>query len=149
MAAQLGVTAAAVSKRENNYTLPDILMLCTLADYFEVTTDALLGRNPQVKLAIIAAETPELGRAIAEIAARNGIVAQDIYKSFEEAKVAAQAQENLYRLLAGYKSGKYTVDSDGMRAVVSVSQEEEKFLEAMARSIEKYLDLQGKKIENK
>ena len=44
MAAELGVTAAAVSKWENDYTLPDILMLCAIADYFQVTTDELLGR---------------------------------------------------------------------------------------------------------
>ena len=45
LAAELGVTAAAVSKWENGYTLPDILMLCALADFFEATTDDLLGRN--------------------------------------------------------------------------------------------------------
>lgn len=44
MAAELGVTAAAVSKWENGYTLPDILMLCAIADYFQVTTDELLNR---------------------------------------------------------------------------------------------------------
>ena len=43
LAAELGVTAAAVSKWEKGYTLPDILMLCALADYFTVTTDELLG----------------------------------------------------------------------------------------------------------
>ena len=44
LAAELGVTAAAVSKWENDYTLPDIPMLCAIADYFQVTTDELLGR---------------------------------------------------------------------------------------------------------
>ena len=57
MAAQLGVTAAAVSKWENDYTLPDILMLCALADYFQVTTDELLGRNPVPEQAIIVARS--------------------------------------------------------------------------------------------
>ena len=38
LAAELGVTAAAVSKWENNYSLPDILMLCALADFFQVCT---------------------------------------------------------------------------------------------------------------
>ena len=45
MASELGVTAAAVSKWENDYTLPDIPMLCAIADYFQVTTDELLGAN--------------------------------------------------------------------------------------------------------
>ena len=34
LAAEMGVTVGAVSKWENNLTLPDILMLCSLADYF-------------------------------------------------------------------------------------------------------------------
>ena len=45
LAAEMGVTVGAVSKWENDITLPDILMLCNLADYFQVTTDELLGRN--------------------------------------------------------------------------------------------------------
>lgn len=44
LAAEMGVTVGAVSKWENGMTLPDIQMLCSLADYFEVTTDELLGR---------------------------------------------------------------------------------------------------------
>ncbi|MCI9335808.1 MAG: response regulator [Lachnospiraceae bacterium] len=44
LAAELGVTVGAVSKWENNMTLPDVQMLCCLADYFKVTTDKLLGR---------------------------------------------------------------------------------------------------------
>ena len=49
MAAQLGVTAAAVSKWENDYTLPDIPMLCAIADYFQVTTDELLSRAKDIQ----------------------------------------------------------------------------------------------------
>ena len=45
LAAEMGVTVGAVSKWENDMTLPDIQMLCSLADYFEVTTDELLGRS--------------------------------------------------------------------------------------------------------
>ena len=63
LAAELGVTAAAVSKWEHGYTLPDILMLCALADYFEVTTDEMLGRSPNIKYAVVAVSAPELGEA--------------------------------------------------------------------------------------
>jgi len=45
LAAEMGVTVGAVSKWENDITLPDILMLCSLADFFRVTTDELLGRS--------------------------------------------------------------------------------------------------------
>ena len=57
LAAQLGVTAAAVSKWENNYSLPDLLILCALADFFDVTTDELLGREKENTYAMIAASS--------------------------------------------------------------------------------------------
>ncbi len=47
LAAEMGVTVGAVSKWENSITLPDILMLCSLADYFRVSADELLGRKNQ------------------------------------------------------------------------------------------------------
>lgn len=45
LAAEMGVTVGAVSKWEHSTTMPDILMLCSLADYFQVSTDELLGRT--------------------------------------------------------------------------------------------------------
>lgn len=47
MAEQLGVTAQAVSKWENDQSCPDITMLPRLAELFGMTTDELLGREPQ------------------------------------------------------------------------------------------------------
>ncbi|MCM1056298.1 MAG: response regulator [Firmicutes bacterium] len=44
LAAEMGVTVGAVSKWETGSTLPDITMLCALADFFQVTTDELLDR---------------------------------------------------------------------------------------------------------
>lgn len=44
LAEEMGVTVGAVSKWESGATLPDVQMLCSLADYFDVTTDKLLGR---------------------------------------------------------------------------------------------------------
>ena len=49
LAEQLGVTAQAVSKWENDQSCPDITMLPRLADLFGITTDELLGRpQPEV-----------------------------------------------------------------------------------------------------
>ncbi len=45
LAEQLGVTAQAVSKWENNQSCPDITILPRLAEIFGVTTDELLGHN--------------------------------------------------------------------------------------------------------
>ena len=47
LAEQLGVTAQAVSKWENDQSCPDITMLPRLAEIFGTTTDALLGRETQ------------------------------------------------------------------------------------------------------
>jgi len=86
LAAQLGVTAAAVSKWENGYTLPDILMLCALADFFAVTTDELLGRAKETKYAVIAAQTQELGEKIKALAMNYGISIRNIYTTYPEAR---------------------------------------------------------------
>ena len=55
LAAELGVTAAAVSKWEKGNTLPDVLMVCAIADFFGVTTDELLGRARSLKKLVIMA----------------------------------------------------------------------------------------------
>lgn len=102
MAAELGVTAAAVSKWENGYTLPDILMLCALADYFQVTTDELLGRAKEPKYAVIAAETQALGLKIAESAKSHGMIVHGIYGKFEDAHRAAREHREITHILAGY-----------------------------------------------
>ena len=85
LAAELGVTAAAVSKWENGYTLPDILMLCALADYFAITTDELLGRAREWKYAVIAAQTVELGKQIQALARNYGIYTKAIYTDYGDA----------------------------------------------------------------
>ena len=83
IAAELGVTAAAVSKWENSYTLPDVLMLCALADYFQVTTDELLGRNVPRKRAIVVAENEELGQKIINLAAKYNIKVCAVFTDHE------------------------------------------------------------------
>lgn len=92
LAAELGVTAAAVSKWENGYTLPDVLMLCALADYFQVATDALLGRTVPHKRAIVVAENEELGRKIVELAEKYQIQTHAVFTDY--ASGAAFEAEN-------------------------------------------------------
>lgn len=61
LAEQLGVTAQAVSKWENDQACPDITILPKLAEIFGVTTDELLGISPAEKVhtAEIIEEDPE------------------------------------------------------------------------------------------
>lgn len=84
IAAELGVTATAVSKWENNYTLPDIMMLCALADYFQVTTDELLGRNISQSNAIIISKTKELGKSIAKLTEKYNIQSYAILTDYAD-----------------------------------------------------------------
>ena len=48
LAQALGLTPAAVSKWETGQTLPDVTLLCPLAEALGITTDELLGFNPDV-----------------------------------------------------------------------------------------------------
>jgi len=52
LAAEMGVSIAAVSKWETGNSMPDIIMLCALADFFKVTTDELLGRSKMEEFVI-------------------------------------------------------------------------------------------------
>ena len=85
MAAELGVTAAAVSKWENDYTLPDILMLCAIADYFQVTTDELLGRKHTTKKAMLVTQNPEIMEKLPVLAKRYNITVTDIQYGYADA----------------------------------------------------------------
>ena len=138
LAAALGVTAAAVSKWENNYTLPDVLMLSALADYFTVTTDELLGRAKTLTFAVIAAETPVLGQKAAAIAREYGIVARSIHTDYEEAKAATAEDEMVKYLIACYTSGFYGDCVDGT-CLVSVAPTETEILAGLRYVLENCL----------
>ena len=56
LAEQLGVTAQAVSKWENDQSCPDIAMLPKLAEIFGISVDALLGIAPQQSETAVEAE---------------------------------------------------------------------------------------------
>lgn len=107
MAAELGVTAAAVSKWENNYTLPDIMMLCALADFFAVTTDELLGRMSKQGLAVIAADSKELGEKIQMLAAQFGLETAEIYGNTQEAVAAVASNDLVTHLLVAFHGSNY------------------------------------------
>lgn len=123
LAAELGVTAAAVSKWENGYTLPDILMLCALADFFQVTTDELLGRCIKWEYAVIAAQTMELGHQIADIAKEYGIMARGVFTDFAEAADAGHLDSTVRYILAGFYNGFYGDESgeESLECIASVS----------------------------
>jgi len=128
LAAELGVTAAAVSKWENGYTLPDILMLCALADYFQVTTDELLGRNRKAMYAVIVTENHQLGDRIKALAEDYGFITVGIYTDREEAMAAALENEKVKYILAGMYQGGFFDDSP-LQKLVSVSPTDDEIID--------------------
>lgn len=103
LAAELGVTAAAVSKWENNYTLPDVIMLCALADFFQVTTDALLGRDPKPFCAAIATSSLPLADQIRELLEKHSFLVKHIvYGSFEDAMKVINADKSVTHLFVSF-----------------------------------------------
>lgn len=72
LAAELGVSVAAVSKWETGNSIPDILMLCSIADFFDVSTDELLGRAKNKKKVIIADDVKFLRDTLSKILCENG-----------------------------------------------------------------------------
>lgn len=52
LAAELGVTKQCVSNWENDNIQPSVEMLVKIADYFEVSTDELLGRSRENTLSL-------------------------------------------------------------------------------------------------
>lgn len=125
LAAELGVTAAAVSKWEHGYTLPDIMMLGALADYFEVTTDALLGRYPNAKYAVILAENLPLGEKIEVLAKENGFESCGIFTEKAQALAAAKKDARITYLIAGVYQTGFFDDSPLQKIASSHSTDEE------------------------
>ena len=131
LAAELGVTAAAVSKWENNYTLPDILMLCALADYFQVTTDELLGRKPKPLCAAVATDSLPLLDPIEHFLREHGFpVKHKIFSSYAEALEIVKNDSSVTHLFVSYKDPdlKYENNSTDARIVASHADTVERIL---------------------
>lgn len=72
LASEMGVSVAAVSKWETGNSLPDILMLCSIADFFNVSTDELLGRTKRKKKVIIVDDIEFIRDSLKRILIENG-----------------------------------------------------------------------------
>lgn len=102
LSGELGVTAAAISKWEKDYTMPDVLMLNALADYFHVSTDELLGRKEYLKKVVIAASSRNFARKVEVIARQYGYITVGICETYEEALLIAEDENDIsYILLSG------------------------------------------------
>ena len=103
LAAELGVTAAAVSKWENNYTLPDILMLCALADYFGITADELLGRKQPAQFALLVTQSDDLAEQISQLIRKHGFSVSARFTAYRPALDYALAREDCRHIFIGLR----------------------------------------------
>lgn len=72
LASQMGVSIAAVSKWETGNSIPDVFMLCAIADYFNVSTDELLGRIKNKIKAIVVDDSDFIRDSLKRILSENG-----------------------------------------------------------------------------
>lgn len=72
LASEMGVSIAAVSKWETGNSIPDILMLCSIADFFNVSTDELLGRTKNKKKVIVVDDVEFVRDSLKRILSENG-----------------------------------------------------------------------------
>ena len=142
LAAELGVTAAAVSKWENGYTLPDILMLCALADFFHVTADELLGRTPAAATAVIVCDPLELGTSVQELLAQHQIAVKEFHAGFRDGMdVAAKdrAITHFFYVYVGAEIQEVTFRDarEDVTCYFSNGDTAEEALESLRRALEK------------
>lgn len=139
LAADLGVTAAAVSKWENGYTLPDILMLCALADHFSVSTDALLGRNVNSKCAVILADDLALGEKMADLVKKFHFDNHGIFTDKAAALAAAEEDPRIDYLIVGAYNGDF-LDDCPLQKIVSCHPSDDEVLSGLRWALENCMD---------
>jgi two-component system, chemotaxis family, chemotaxis protein CheY len=72
LASEVGVSVAAVSKWETGNSVPEILMICSIADFFDVSTDELLGRTKTKKKVIVVDDAEFVRDSLKRILSENG-----------------------------------------------------------------------------
>ncbi len=92
LAGELGVSTAAVSKWENNASLPDLGMLCSVADYFQVTTDSLLGREGRLDF-FVADDSDFMCETLKELIEKEGYICGGIFHDGESLLEAVKERQ--------------------------------------------------------
>ena len=95
----MGVSIAAVSKWETGNSIPDIIMLCSLADFFKISTDELLGRDRLKKKAVIADDVEFIRDTLRKILEENQYeIIGEADDGMELMRILSQASADLVML---------------------------------------------------
>ena len=143
LAAELGVTAQAVSKWETGRSLPDALMLADLADFFGVATDEIMGRRGYVWRALTVLEDESLRPRVEILARRYGCQVVGSCASFAEAMERASAGDITLILIGAREEDLATQAADlekeeglaGVRVFQSVSADPDSILNGLEWSL--------------
>lgn len=84
----LGTSQATITFWETGKRIPDVEMLCKIADYFNVTTDYLLGRTP-MEIEVIHGDPPPLPPDQFEL----------VIKADEEAPTADELERRIIEIM--------------------------------------------------
>lgn len=139
VARELGVSVAAVSKWETNNSLPDILTLINLADYFEISLDEMTGRNQVQKKALLLTEYPDLSQKLKELLEQYRIILLKQCTELEAAKEYCN-QNDLDMILVADRERKDTVSDEfpDKTVILSVSENEEEILKGFEFAIKNF-----------
>lgn len=139
VARELGVSVAAVSKWETNNSLPDILTLINLADYFEISLDEMTGRNQVQKKALLLTEYPDLSQKLKELLEQYRIILLKQCTELEAAKEYCN-QNDLDMILVASRERKDTVSDEfpDKTVILSVSENEEEILKGFEFAIKNF-----------
>lgn len=84
LASEMGVSLSAVSKWENGVSMPDIMMLCALADYFQVTADEMLGRQQKKEGFMVCDDAPFMRQVMNDLLQKEGYRCNGLVSNGEE-----------------------------------------------------------------
>lgn len=76
LAEKLNVSTAAVCKWETGASIPDIALLCQLADYFKVSVDYLLGREKRITKCVILCNKKDCEKLLTKCVEEQGLEVQ-------------------------------------------------------------------------
>lgn len=139
VARELGVSVAAVSKWETNNSLPDILTLINLADYFEISLDEMTGRNQVQKKALLLTEYPDLSQKLKELLEQYRIILLKQCTELEAAKEYCNQNDLDMILVAGRERKDMVSDEFPDKTVIlSVSENEEEILKGFEFAIKNF-----------
>lgn len=105
LAEKMNVSTAAVCKWETGASIPDINILCQLADYFSVSVDYLLGREKRIKKCVIFCDKNDCEKLLEKCVEEQGFEVQSYVKNITNLEMYLEGTLNGVPLVIGFFAG--------------------------------------------